>query len=97
MFAAHCAGLVVGLGETESRALRDARRNGFTPLHAPDLDVCLITRDAARYVAAGGDCRALALTLQGDGLDLLVLRSSAAHAHPLTPKGADLEPKGIEL
>ena len=82
MFAVHCDWLGLGIGETESAALRDARA------HDADTDLCdtcFIARDAADYVRKGGDCRALRVTLDAAGLDVLVLCPKPRAPAPARP------------
>ena len=78
MFAAYLDRLVLGVGRTRNSALANARRHGYDN---PDwnLDVGLITPEAADFVRAGGDCRGLEFTfLHGDPESETLIRMQKA-------------------
>lgn len=69
--AVYCDGLVLGCGVTAVDAEQDAERAGA---EIAGTDPARITKEAARYVWNGGDCRALKMTETSDGDVLFDMR-----------------------
>lgn len=77
MYAVHCDGLVLGVGESPDAAYADAEDHGSEDESL--LDLCEISAPAAEYVTRGGDCRALTLVTLRNGEDRFIIDADEPH------------------